>query len=178
MSGFRIRKMFVDTGNSVDVLFWDAFQRMGIRKDRFRLVGASLVRLARHRFTPLGTIHLTLTFRAKPWCTRVDANWLVANYAMSYNAIIGHPSLIEVMAAISRYQLLKKFLTDRGIAKVRGDQIAAKKGCFSSLHSWMLHGWMWPKRNCKRLGWSLSRPWKKWWCKVSQGEWLKSDPSC
>lgn len=66
VSSFKIRRMVVDTSSSVDVLFWDAFQRMGINKDRLRPMVTSLVRLAKYRVTPLGTIHLTLTLGEEP----------------------------------------------------------------------------------------------------------------
>lgn len=51
-----------------------------------------------------------------------------------YNAIIRRPSLIEIKAAISLHQLLIKFLTDHGTAKVKGDQIMAKECYISTLH--------------------------------------------
>lgn len=71
--------------------------------------------------------------RKETRCARVDTNWLVIDFEMSYNTITGRPSLTEVRATISPYQLLMKFLIDWGRAEVRGDQIAAKKCYVSSL---------------------------------------------
>lgn len=101
VSSFKIRRMLVNTSNSVDILFWDAFQRMRISKDRLCPVGKSLVELVEHRVTPLGTIHLTLTLGEEPRCARLDANWLVVDCEMSHIATIGPPSLTEVRATIS-----------------------------------------------------------------------------
>lgn len=38
LSSFRTKRMIVDIDSSVDVLFSDAFQRIGIDKDRLRIV--------------------------------------------------------------------------------------------------------------------------------------------
>lgn len=62
----------VDTGNLVDVLFWDAFQRMGIDKDGLKPIQTSLVRLIGHRVEMMDTIYLTLIVRDR--CARVDTN--------------------------------------------------------------------------------------------------------
>lgn len=131
ISSFRIRKMLVDTGSSMDIFFWDVFQKMGIRKDRLRLVNMSLVRLVESQVTPLGTIHLTLTLGEEPKCARIDANWLVVDCETSYNAIIGRTGLTKLRVAISPHLLLLKFPTDREIAGVRGNQITAKE-CYVS----------------------------------------------
>lgn len=136
ISSFSIRRMLVDTGSSVDVLFWDVFEKMGINKDRLRPVNTSLVGLARNRVAPLGTIHLTLTAGEETRCTKIDANWLIVDCETSYNAIIDRLRLTKLRAAISPHQLLLKFPTGRGIAKVKGNQIAAKECYVSSLHSW------------------------------------------
>lgn len=75
VSSFRSRRIMVYIGNSVDVLFWDAFQRMGIDKGRLKVVKTSLVGLSGHRVEPMNT----LTIREEPRCARVATNLLVVD---------------------------------------------------------------------------------------------------
>lgn len=68
----------------MDILFWDTFCKIGISKDRLCLINTLLVDLAGHRGTPLETIRLTLTLKEELRCYRVDTNWLVVDWKISY----------------------------------------------------------------------------------------------
>lgn len=71
---------------------------MGIDRDWIKPMRTLLVRLARHKVKLMSIIHLTLTVRDERRFVRVDTNWLVVDCEMSYNAILGRPSLTALRA--------------------------------------------------------------------------------
>ena len=62
---------------------------------------------------------------------------------MSYNVIIGRPTLNRWKTATSTYCLKVKFPTDNGVGEIRGDQILARE-CYQAVlatkenHTWMI----------------------------------------
>ena len=70
-------------------------------------------------------------------------DFLVVNYPLSYNVILGRPTLNRWKAATSTYCLKVKFLTDNGVGEVRGDQILARE-CYQVVlatrenHTWII----------------------------------------
>ena len=67
----------------------------------------------------------------------------MVNYPLSYNVILGRPTLNRWKAATSTYCLKVKFLTDNGVGEVRGDQILARE-CYQVVlatrenHTWII----------------------------------------
>ena len=70
-------------------------------------------------------------------------DFLVVNYPLSYNVILGRPILNRWKAATSTYCLKVKFPTDNDIGEVRGDQILARE-CYQVVlatrenHTWII----------------------------------------
>ena len=70
-------------------------------------------------------------------------DFLVVDYPLSYNVIIGRPTLNRWKAAMSTYCLKVKFLIDNGVGEVRGDQILARE-CYQVVlatrenHTWII----------------------------------------
>ena len=70
-------------------------------------------------------------------------DFLVVYYPLSYNVIIGRPTLNRWKAATSTYCLKVKFSTDNEVGEVKGDQILAKE-CYQAVlaakenHTWVI----------------------------------------
>ena len=70
-------------------------------------------------------------------------DFLVVYYPLSYNVIIGRPTLNRWKAATSTYCLKVKFSTDNEVGKVKGDQILARE-CYQAVlaakenHTWVI----------------------------------------
>ena len=70
-------------------------------------------------------------------------DFLVVYYPLSYNVIIGRPTLNRWKAATSTYCLKVKFSTDNEVGEVKGDQILARE-CYQAVlaakenHTWVI----------------------------------------
>ena len=70
-------------------------------------------------------------------------DFLLVYYPLSYNVIIGRPTLNRWKAATSTYCLKVKFSTDNEVGEVKGDQILARE-CYQAVlaakenHTWVI----------------------------------------
>ena len=70
-------------------------------------------------------------------------DFLVVICPLSYNVIIGRPTLNRWKAATSTYYLKVKFPTENGVGEVKGDQVLARE-CYQAMlvakenHTWMI----------------------------------------
>ena len=58
---YNVHRMLVDNGSSADILYYPAFQQMGINKARLTPKNAPLVGFGGTRVLPLGAITLSVT---------------------------------------------------------------------------------------------------------------------
>ena len=61
---------------------------------------------------------------------------------LSYNVIIGRPTLNRWKAATSTYCLKVNFPTDNGVGEVKGDQVLARECCQAVLATKENHVWV------------------------------------
>ena len=70
-------------------------------------------------------------------------DFLIVDCPLSYNVILGRPTLNRLKAATSIYYLKVKFLTLHGIGEITGDQLLAKE-CYQAVlasrenHTWIV----------------------------------------
>ena len=58
---YNVHQMLVDNGSSTDILYYPAFQQMGINRARLTPTNALLVGFGGRRVLPLGAITLSVT---------------------------------------------------------------------------------------------------------------------
>ena len=86
---------------------------------------------------------LTITVRTHPRQLTRQLDFLVVDYPLSYNVIIGKPTLNRWKVATSTYCLKVKLPTNNGFGEVKEDQILARE-CYQAVlaakenHTWML----------------------------------------
>ena len=129
---YNVHKMLVDNGSSADILYYPAFQQMGINRARLTPTNAPLVCFGGTRVLPLGAITLSMTVGDYPQQIIQDVTFLVVDCSSTYNGIIGRPTLNSWKAATSTYHLMIKFPTEFGIGELRGDQAAARE-CYIAM---------------------------------------------
>ena len=124
--------MLVDNGSSADILYYPAFQQMGISRVRLIPTNAPLVSFGGTRVLPLGAITLSVTVGDYPQKITRDVTFLVVDCSSVYNGILERPTLNSWKAATSTYHLMIKFPIVYGIRELRGDQVAARE-CYIAM---------------------------------------------
>ncbi|GAA0150961.1 hypothetical protein LIER_09783 [Lithospermum erythrorhizon] len=66
IANFEVGRMLVDTRSSVDILFLDAYLKLGMSWEEIRPVATPLVGFTRHAVSPLGVANLMVTMGKHP----------------------------------------------------------------------------------------------------------------
>ncbi|XP_065628553.1 uncharacterized protein LOC136067128 [Quercus suber] len=122
---YNVHRVLIDNSSSADILYYPAFQQMGI--DRARLIPTSdpFVGFGGTRVFPIGSITLSVTEGDYPQELTRDVIFLVVDCSSAYNGILGRPTLNSWKAATLTYHLMIKFPMDHGIGELRGNQVVA-----------------------------------------------------
>ena len=127
-----MQRVLVDNGSSADILYYSAFQQMGIDRERLILTNAPLVSFGGTRVFPVGVVTLSVVVGDYPQQITKDVTFLVVDCSSAYNAILGRPILNSWKAVISTYHLMIKFPTDYGVGELWGNQVAARE-CYVAM---------------------------------------------
>ncbi|XP_065049754.1 uncharacterized protein LOC135679701 [Musa acuminata AAA Group] len=116
----QVRRVMIDTGSSADVLYLDAFRKLGLAKESLKPICSALIGFTSDSISPLGTVTLPLTLGAPPKAKTVMTTFLVVDLPTAYNAILGCPTLNKIRAVVSTYHQTVKFPTHAGTGEVWG----------------------------------------------------------
>ena len=93
---YNMHKVLVDNDSSVDILYYPAFQQMGIGRERLILTNAPLIGFRGTRVLPLGAVTLSVVVGDYPQQITKDVTFLVVDCSSTYNAIrTTHPQFVE-----------------------------------------------------------------------------------
>ncbi|KAK3033968.1 hypothetical protein RJ639_034132 [Escallonia herrerae] len=129
---FDVKRVLIDNGSSVEILFHDAFKKMNIPTDRLRMIDTPLYGFSNHPVTAEGIIALPVAIGTPPTQANFMLDFVVVRVPSAYNAILGRPALNQLQAVVSTYHLKMKFPTEHGIGEVKGDQTTARQ-CYVTL---------------------------------------------
>ena len=111
IANYTTRRVLVDNGSSVDILYYPAFQQMRVSKELLRLVNVRLIGFGRMKILPVGIISLLVVVVSYPQQINKEVNFLVVYCSSSYNAIIGRLTLNSWRVVMSTNHLSVKFPT-------------------------------------------------------------------
>ena len=81
--------VLIDKNNSIDILYYPAFQQMRIDREQLVLINAPLVSFGGTRVFPLGAVTLSVTIGDYSKQITKDVTFLMVDCSSTYNAILG-----------------------------------------------------------------------------------------
>ena len=126
----NVYRILVDNESSVDILYYQAFKRMGLRDSNLRPFPNPIYSFTGDSVVPVGVITLLLTVGEYPRKSYVMADFLVINQPSAFNVVLGRLSLRALKAITSIYHILMKFPTLNRVGQVRGNQEEARR-CYN-----------------------------------------------
>jgi len=135
LANCEVRKTLVDQGSYVDVLYWRTFRKMGLEESEIIPLDEQIVGFSGERVDTKGYVDLDTRFW-KPGRGQktISVRYIVVDVNISYNALLGRPSLNKLGAIVSTPHLAMKFPSDRGtVATVYANQKTARECYVASL---------------------------------------------
>ncbi|RWW03640.1 hypothetical protein GW17_00033182 [Ensete ventricosum] len=117
----QVKRIMVDTESSADILYIDAFQKLGLSSGDLVPKTSTLTGFIGDSISPLVITTLLVTIREAPRSKMLMVSFLVVKLFSAYNAILGHPTLNKLRAVIFTYHRTMKFPTSVGVGEARSD---------------------------------------------------------
>ena len=131
ISGFLVKRMMVDQGSGVDVIYPNLFKGLILKNQDLMKYDTPLVSFDGKVVIPEGQISLPVNMEGK----EVMVTFIVVILFSQYIAILGR-SWIHAMGAVpSTLHVKVKFPIEQGVAVVRGSQQVARQ-CLVATVSW------------------------------------------
>ena len=129
VGGFELKKVLMDSGSSINILFWDTFIRMGLKESQLQRTSTVFHGIVPGKSaTPEGKISLEVAFGESIHNFRSE--WLtfeVVKLPSPYHALFGRPAYAKFMARPCYVYLQLKIPGPKGIITVHGNrEIAAE----------------------------------------------------
>ncbi|XP_052299551.1 uncharacterized protein LOC127903038 [Citrus sinensis] len=122
----ELRRILVDTGSSVDILFKSALDDMGISDLKLERTNTSLKGFGGGRLTPLGIIELPITVGTKPFERTMMLDFVMVEERSPYQMILGRPFMRISQCVVSMHYLALKYRINGVVGVVKGDQRMAR----------------------------------------------------
>ncbi|XP_062119221.1 uncharacterized protein LOC133832968 [Humulus lupulus] len=126
----QLGRVLIDGGSGVDILFWEAFQKMGLEENQIRSSTMPILGFNSQRVYPKGIVRLTVVAAERA----LPVNFLIIDSTTSYNAIMGRNWIHRMQGVVSTlHQVMRcQSLNGRYTVDIKGCQKQAKK-CFLTL---------------------------------------------
>jgi hypothetical protein len=118
----KLNRVLVDGGSSLNILFLNMFDQMGLPRSALRLSRAPFHWVVPSvAATPVGQITFPITFETwENYCIE-NMQFEVADFKMAYNTLLGRPDLITFMAIPHYAYLVLKISNLNGVISIKGD---------------------------------------------------------
>ncbi|CAA0828944.1 Unknown protein, partial [Striga hermonthica] len=127
VAGFDVKRVFIDIGSSMDVMFYDCFVQINKELNmELKPMATALYRFNGGKVMPMGEISLPVALGSgvtgKVWMVR----FVVVGAESSYNIIMERTSLNAFQAVVSTYHMTIKYPVGENIGEIAGDQLTSR----------------------------------------------------
>ncbi|VFQ65252.1 unnamed protein product [Cuscuta campestris] len=130
INGVDVARVLVDTGNSVNILYLETFQKLRLCRTQLEPLKTPLSGFTGDTVEAEGSIVLPVELGSGEKTMWKRMRFIVVDIKCVHNAILGRPGINKVGAVISMPHLCMKFHTPGGVGEVRGDQRNARE-CYA-----------------------------------------------
>ncbi|XP_026383228.1 uncharacterized protein LOC113278669 [Papaver somniferum] len=123
VAGCNIKKILIDVGISINVLFYDIFKRMELNDEQLMSSYYTIYGFNGAPTKPLGDTVLQVD--AGPM--KVDTRFSVVDAPSPYKAIIGRRWVHKLKGVAATYHQYLRFPTPEGVMEIKGDQVTARE---------------------------------------------------
>ena len=119
-----VNKMLVDSGSAVNILYWDAYQKIGLTHANLSSTTSPLYGFIGDHVILKGTIKckLAVTLVEQPRVPTIMTEFLTVNCPLAFNGVLGRPPLKAMKIVTSIHYQTMKFPIAAGTSQVRGRQ--------------------------------------------------------
>ena len=82
MVNAEVKRVFIDHGSSADIIFWDAFDKFGLKNSNLQTYKEELIDFSGEKVHPDRFVILHLILGTRPWTRTVKVDFLVVNYPL------------------------------------------------------------------------------------------------
>ncbi|XP_010445435.1 PREDICTED: uncharacterized protein LOC104728104 [Camelina sativa] len=122
MCKFDVERVLVDTGITINVLFWKTLEKMGVTPEQVKPETRTLTGYDGVAKMSMGDVKL----QVRAGRVTLKTKFVVIDAPPIYNAILGSPWIYSMQAIPSTYHLCVKFPNATGIYTLYGDQKMAR----------------------------------------------------
>ncbi|RWV85126.1 hypothetical protein GW17_00053106, partial [Ensete ventricosum] len=99
----KVKRVMVDIDSLADVLYHDAFLKLGLTATDLTLMSSMLIEFMGDSITPLRITLLPITLGQEPRSKTMMVTFMVVNLPLAHNVILNRPTLNKLRAVISTY---------------------------------------------------------------------------
>ncbi|RDX72158.1 hypothetical protein CR513_48392, partial [Mucuna pruriens] len=122
---YKVERVLIDQGSSANILYWSAFQKMGLRS--LNESQGTLYGFAGECVPIKITVEIETIFREGETVRVIPVLYTMIDAETSYNIIIGRLTLNKLGAVVSTYHLCMKFLVGRRVGSIWVDSQLARR---------------------------------------------------
>ena len=131
INGFLVKRVMIDQGSGVDVMYPDLFKGLGLKKEDLVKHTSTLVGFDGKVVIPEGQISHPVIMGGK----EVSVTFTIVSSFSPYITILGKPWIHSIRAVPSTLHVKIKFPTERGVIVIKGHQQAARQ-CLTIVVNW------------------------------------------
>ncbi|XP_019164634.1 PREDICTED: uncharacterized protein LOC109160844 [Ipomoea nil] len=115
-----VHRVLVDTGSSVNVMYYDTFTQLGLSRKQLSQVRTPLSGFTGDSIETEGSVILKAQIGTPPHVKTWDIEFVVVKISCAHNIILGRPALEDLRCVISMEHLCLKFPTTTGVGTAGG----------------------------------------------------------